>query len=178
VRISGGVAKGLTLTVPPGTRPTTDRVREAIFNSLTSMMPLTGQGLDLYAGSGALGIEALSRGLDLCDFVDSRAVACRSIRDNLQRAGLSERATVLRLDATHGLGQLVGPYSLVFADPPYADDSALAPLDALAPRLGGAAVMVVEHSGRVSVPSTLAGLKAQRSKRYGDNAVTFYGRES
>jgi 16S rRNA G966 N2-methylase RsmD len=124
-----------------------------------------------------MGLEALSRGLDTCDFVDSRAVACEVIRANLQRAGFSERATVLRLDAQHGSDRLSGPYNIVFADPPYADDAALAPVDGLAPRLDAGAVIVVEHSGRRSAPSMLAGLSAQRSKRYGDSAVTFYGRE-
>lgn len=176
MRVSGGSARGKNLSVAPGTRPTTDRVRQAILNVLAPLVT-GGAGLDLYAGSGALGIEALSRGLiESCTFVDSRNNACRSVRGNLEISGFTDAGTVLCADAAAAVGRIKGPLSLVFADPPYADDHALEPLDALRDRLGIDAIIVLEHSGRREPPAELGGLPALRSKRYGDSAVTFYGK--
>jgi 16S rRNA (guanine966-N2)-methyltransferase len=176
VRISGGSARGKTLSVAPGTRPTTDRVRQAILNVLAPLVA-GGSGLDLYAGSGALGIEALSRGLiEHCVFVDFRNNACRSIRANLEAAQFSDNASVVCADAGTAVGRVRGLLSLVFADPPYADDRALEPVDSLADKLEPNAIIVLEHSGRREPPAELGGLPALRSKRYGDSAVTFYGK--
>lgn len=165
------------MTAAPGTRPTTDRVRQAIFNTLATLIPMEGRGLDLYAGSGALGIEALSRGMESCDFVEIRGVACRVIRENLDHAGLGGRASVYCLAAAAALARLRGPYRVVFADPPYADESAPGSLAALETRLSKDAVIVLEHAGRGESPPELAGLPMLRSKRYGDSAITFYARE-
>lgn len=177
MRVSGGEARGRTLSVAPGTRPTTDRVRQAIFNALAALAPIEGKGLDLYAGSGALGIEALSRGLEHCDFVEVRNVACKAIRANLDHAGFGRRSSVICSTAATALETLRGPYAVVFADPPYADEAALAPIEALAGRLVDSPVIVLEHSGRREPPARLAGMEPLRSKRYGDSAVTFYGKE-
>ena len=176
MRVSGGAARGRALSVAPGTRPTTDRVRQAIFNVLAPLAA-GGHGLDLYAGSGALGIEALSRDLvERCTFVDSRSIACRSIKTNLEATGFMDRASVVCSEGATAVTKLQGPLTLVFADPPYADDKAIGPLDALADRLSADAIIVLEHSGRKEPPAAVGGLPALRSKRYGDSAVTFYGR--
>ncbi|MPZ21975.1 MAG: 16S rRNA (guanine(966)-N(2))-methyltransferase RsmD [Dehalococcoidia bacterium] len=176
MRISGGAARGRTLDVPPAARPTTDRVRQAIFNVLRSLRPIEGRGLDLYAGSGALGIEGLSRGLSACDFVEERSIACRVIKENLARAGFQREGRVICAPAINAGSQLEGPYSLVFADPPYADDGALGAVNGLESLLDPGAVIVVEHSGRRQPPERVAGRPALRFKRYGDSAITFYGR--
>ena len=176
MRVSGGSARGRSLSVAPGTRPTTDRVRQAIFNVLAPLVEV-GRGVDLFAGSGALGIEALSRGLlDSCTFVDSRNIACRSIKANLEATGFIGRAKVLCVESAAAVDRIEGPLSLVFADPPYADDRALEAINALEERLAPASIIVLEHSGRREAPAQLGGLPALRSKRYGDSAVTFYGK--
>jgi 16S rRNA (guanine966-N2)-methyltransferase len=177
VRVSGGVARGRTLTVPAAIRPSTDRVRQSIFNTLVGLVVIEGRGLDLYAGSGALGIEALSRGLDRCDFVEQRGAACQAIRENLRRTGFADQAEVICMAAARASTRLRGPYRLVFADPPYADDSALAPLASLGPLLEPESVIVVEHAGRREPPESLAGRLPLARKRYGDSAITFYGKE-
>lgn len=176
MRVSGGSAKGRTLKVAPGTRPTTDRVRQAMFNTLASLVTFEGRCLDLYAGSGALGIEALSRGVSFCDFVDSRRAACEAIRTNLGNSGLIPKARVICKPVAAAVQELPGPYAMVFADPPYADMDALAPINELADRLESETVLVVEHWGRKDPPPVLGGLALLRSKRYGDSAITFYGR--
>jgi 16S rRNA (guanine966-N2)-methyltransferase len=176
VRVSGGTARGKSLTAAPGTRPTTDRVRQAIFNVLAPLVE-HGRGADLYAGSGALGIEALSRGvIEHCTFIESRNIACRSIRTNLESAGFEGAADVICSEAAPAVRRIRGPLSLVFADPPYADDRAVEPLHALEEHLTPGAIVVLEHSGKREPPAVIGGLPAMRSKRYGDSAVTFYGR--
>ncbi|MEJ7819247.1 MAG: RsmD family RNA methyltransferase, partial [Rubrobacteraceae bacterium] len=103
MRVIAGTARGVKLApVPPGVRPTTDRVRESLFNSLGQFFD-GGDVLDLYAGTGALGIEALSRGCERAVFVEKDGRAVAAIRDNLRRTGLAERAEVLRMDVERGL---------------------------------------------------------------------------
>jgi 16S rRNA (guanine966-N2)-methyltransferase len=117
MRVVAGTAKGRPLVAPPGTdtRPTSDRVREAIFNALGSLEVVVGaQVLDLFAGSGALGIEALSRGAASATFVDTSAKAIDAINANLDTTGL--KGTVIRADA-HRYDD--GPFDLALLDPPY-----------------------------------------------------------
>jgi 16S rRNA (guanine966-N2)-methyltransferase len=148
VRVVAGAAGGRALTAPLGqlTRPTSDRVREAVFSMLTSMQALEDAlVVDLFAGSGALGIEALSRGAASAILVDSNPVAIKAIRENLRVLGpLAARATVVRGDA---LGYLSGaPYAdLVLADPPYAFEEWPALLDRLVSRAG---TLVAETGSR------------------------------
>jgi len=132
--------------------------------------------LDLYAGTGALGIEALSRGDGRCDFVEQDAAACRLIRENLALAGLIQGGAVHRLPAEAAAGRLDGPYSLVLADPPYADEGALAALDRIAasPLIGEGTVLVLEHSKRQEAPQTLGRLRLERTRRHGDSCISVY----
>lgn len=132
--------------------------------------------LDLYAGTGALGIEALSRGGDRCDFVEQDAAACRLIRENLARTGLSQSGAVHHLTAEAAAGRLSGPYSLVLADPPYADEGALAALDRIAalPLIREGTVLVLEHSKRHEAPQTLGRLRLERTRRHGDSCISVY----
>jgi 16S rRNA (guanine966-N2)-methyltransferase len=129
VRVIGGEAKGRRLVAPAGsgTRPATDRLKEALFNILASRgIQVEGaRVLDLYAGAGSLGIEALSRGATSAVFVDDDPAAVRAIRENLVRTGLAPRAEIVKADAVAALrrfaaGASEGGFGLVFVDPPYA----------------------------------------------------------
>jgi 16S rRNA (guanine966-N2)-methyltransferase len=167
VRVVAGSARGRRLLAPagPSTRPTADRVREATFNALGSRGAVGGTVLDLFAGSGALGIEALSRGADAATFVDNDAKAVAVVRANLEATGLAERATVVRTDALRFLGG-AGRFDLALLDPPYAcsDDDWAALLGAL-----DAATVVIESDREVPLPPPWVVL---RSKRYGGTVVT------
>jgi 16S rRNA (guanine966-N2)-methyltransferase len=127
VRVVAGTAKGHRLVAPPGrhTRPTTDRVREALFSMVASRVDLDGATVvDLFAGSGALGIEALSRGAAHATFVDADRAAVTAIRANLAATGLADRATVVRADALRWLGAGGDRrFDVALADPPYAFDA-------------------------------------------------------
>lgn len=185
MRVIAGRAKGHRLAGPRsrGTRPTSDLVREAVFSALEAMGADLTRTLDLYAGSGALGIEALSRGGQWCDFVEKDARACASIRANLAKTKFEGQARVHCAPVERALptgrqahGKLEGPYSLIVADPPYADEAVWA-LERLAD-WGlvevGRTVLTLEHSSREEGPERLAGLSRVRTLRHGDSAVSIY----
>lgn len=182
MRVIAGRYRGTRLAAPgvaaggkAHLRPTSDRVREAIFNLLAhgDYPPVEGaRVLDLFAGTGALGIEALSRGADRAVFIDDGAAARGLIRENIERLGLTGVTKLWRRDATR-LGPCRGaPYTLVFADPPYGmglGERALA--SALA---GGwiapAAVVVLEEDAAATEPDTV--LETADRRLYGDTSVT------
>jgi 16S rRNA (guanine966-N2)-methyltransferase len=171
-RLISGTAGGRRLKVPrTGVRPTGDRAREALFNSLKALLDLRGATvLDLYAGSGALGIEALSRGAERAHFVDSSRDACRTIGANLEKLGL--KATVLCMDAERALANERGPYDLILADPPYDFDR----YERLAPhvaRLLAADGVFVLQTPAAAEPS-LEGLTIRTSRRYGSARLTLF----
>jgi 16S rRNA (guanine966-N2)-methyltransferase len=178
MRITGGSARGTPLLVPKGTdtRPTTDRVREAIFSILYSIGADLSRVLDLYAGTGALAIEALSRGAGSADLVERAPAACAIIRKNLARARLAERARVHCLEARRALERLKGPYTLVFLDPPYADPATDALLETLGTSglLADGGTIVLEHAQARTPPATVGPLALQSDRRYGDTGVAFY----
>lgn len=157
------------------TRPTLDRVREAMFNSLVSLDAVEGaRVLDLYAGSGALGIEALSRGAAHATFVDTDRAARRAIEQNLAVTGMGDRAEIVSVESSGHLRRLGGagaePFDLVLLDPPYGtDDAAWLELLALVEPVAPRAVVVVESDREVPLP---AGWHALRSKRYGGTLVS------
>ena len=170
VRVVAGIARGRRLDAPPGsaTRPTADRVREATFNALGSLGALEGATvLDLFAGSGALGIEALSRGAVAATFVDDDPKALAVVRRNLDATGLAARATVVRGDA---LRFAAGRVDLALLDPPYAFDD-----DAWSRLLGAldADIAVIESDRDVPVP---APWRVLRAKRYGGTVVAIVQR--
>jgi len=172
MRIIAGTHKGHTIQAPPGrdTRPTSDRVRENIFNILGPIDDAI--VLDLYAGSGAMGLEALSRGAAQAVFVERDPDAQRAIERNLDKLRL--RGTVLREDAVAVLAGESRKYDLVFVDPPYDVYPDLEPQLAryLPPVLSDNAVVVVETDARVepSLP-----LEERTSRKYGSARVTVYG---
>ena len=182
-RIVSGVAGGRRLKVPrAGVRPTGDRAREALFNSLKSLVDLRGAAvLDLYAGSGALGLEALSRGAGTVVFVESSPGVLPVLKDNLAAVGLPGGRVVAGSVPVVVRGAPPATFDLVLADPPYAtpDDEVLAVLDGLITGgwLAPEAVLVVERSSRgepFAWPTPLVGL---RDRRYGE-ALLRYGRLS
>ncbi|MCH8345958.1 MAG: RsmD family RNA methyltransferase [Chloroflexi bacterium] len=178
MRVIAGEAKGHRLAGPPSraTRPTSDLVRGAIFSALESMGVELTRVLDLYAGSGALGIEALSRGGEWCDFVEKDARTCASIRENLAKTRFDGRAKVHCAPVERALARLTGPYTLVLADPPYAQEAA-PPLERLVESglaEAGRTVLVLEHSSREEGPERLGGLSQVKTLRHGDSAVSIY----
>lgn len=178
-RIISGAARGLRLNVPgSGTRPTSDRVRESLFGALESADAIAGaRVLDLYAGSGALGLEALSRGSSTLDLVERSRPAAAIVRRNAATVTKALDAATVRVHESAVLPFLTrasGPWDLVFTDPPYdLDDAAMtADLIALSPLLSDDAVVVVERARRSTPPDvTAAGLEVFREKIYGDTAV-------
>jgi 16S rRNA (guanine966-N2)-methyltransferase len=173
VRVVAGELRGRKLVAPPGdaTRPTADRVREALFSILGDVSGL--RVLDLYAGSGALGIEALSRGAAAAVFVDSSQAAVTAIRRNLSELGLE--APVQRRDAlAHLVTATAGdPYDLVFADPPYDSAVRLAPelAELLPPVLAKDAVIVTESNKRAPLELPFPLL---RERSYGDTRIAVH----
>jgi len=135
MRIVAGTAKGTRLAaVPAGTRPLLDRAREGLFSSLGESVE-GARVLDLFAGTGAMGIEALSRGARTALFVDSSPGAVKAVNENLRRTHLSDRATVRRQDALRALRAALGAFDLVLLDPPYRTSDA--DLDALVAEIAG-----------------------------------------
>jgi 16S rRNA (guanine966-N2)-methyltransferase len=177
MRIVAGTVGGRVLRAPPGadTRPTSERVREAIFNILPDVEGM--QVLDLFAGSGALGIEALSRGAAHATFVDQGKAALTAVRGNVRELGLESRATVLSGDAVALAARHVprSPWQLVFIDPPYRSDLAVRSATALA-HLAEDVVVVIEHDRRNVPPDEVGSLLRTDQRRYGDTLVSFYAR--
>lgn len=178
-RIIAGKARGLRLDVPgSGTRPTSDRVRESLFGALESSDAIVGsRALDLYAGSGALGLEALSRGAASVDLVERSRSAAAVVRRNIQtvtRSMTDATARVHESTVIAFLRRTTGSFDLVFTDPPYdLDDQAMtADLIALGPLLSDDAVVVIERARRSTPPDVgAAGLEVFREKAYGDTAL-------
>jgi 16S rRNA (guanine966-N2)-methyltransferase len=172
LRVAGGEARGRRLKAPKGIRPTQGMVKEAIFNLIGPGIAAA-QVLDLFAGSGALGIEALSRGAAAVTFVDREPRGLAILRQNLETLDFKARAAVVRADVVRWLEaspDQIKHAGVVFMDPPYEDvvlDRALKVID----REVGAAVVLVEHSRRQELPA-LARLRVDRQRRYGDTMVT------
>ena len=181
VRIVAGVAGGRRLAVPPrGTRPTSDRVREAVFSALQARRDLNGaRVLDLYAGSGALGLEALSRGAAHVRFVESDHRAVAVLRRNIGALGLGGAATQVTAGAVQAVlhGDPGAPYDLVLADPPYALDEATlaAVLSTLVHGgwLARCALLAVERPAKALAPTWPDGVAALTYRRYGDTAMHY-----
>jgi 16S rRNA (guanine966-N2)-methyltransferase len=166
-RVIAGAARGRRLQVPASARPTGDRAREALFSSLAALGAVEGaRVLDLYAGSGALGLEALSRGAASVTLVDDDPRAVAVLRANATAVGLPG-AEVVQAAAERWLATRAGPpYDLALLDPPYAH--ATLPLEALLPHLSADAVVVVERSARDPDLAWPEGYEAVRSRRYGE----------
>lgn len=173
-RIIAGTHRGRRLQVPPGigTRPTSDRAREGLFSSLLSLTDLEDAVvLDLYAGSGALGLEAVSRGAGSATLVEDDPSALHVLRHNVEETGLA--ATVVDADVSQFLRGPVSPYRLVLADPPYATE---VDLEAVLPWVEPDGIVVVERATRGADPVAPEGLEPERSRRYGEATLWYFRR--
>ncbi len=182
MRVIAGIAKGHPLKAPKGrgTRPTADRVRESLFNVLAVRVP-DALVLDGFAGTGALGIEALSRGAGTAVFVEQDAAVAAIIHANLQHTGLLEHAVVLVQDVAQTARYAArGPFDLIFLDPPY-DRGWVERLLALfgsGDLLAAAGLLMLEHSRREATPATAGNLERVRQLTYGDTVISlFRGRQ-
>jgi 16S rRNA (guanine966-N2)-methyltransferase len=181
MRVIAGSLGGRRLVAPRGlaTRPTTDRVREALFSVIGDVSGAA--VLDLFAGTGALGVEALSRGAARAVFVESARPALAALRANLAALGLEARGAVVAVPVARALDAVAraGPYDLVFADPPYdVADEALAALVALASRddcLAPGVLVALEHASRRPL-DVVAPFSLRETRRYGDTAISLFGR--
>lgn len=183
-RVIAGTARSIRLEAPgPGTRPMGDRVKQTLFAMLEPDLP-GARFLDLFAGSGAGGIEALSRGAAHATFVERDASAARVIVGNLARTHLGgpERVTVVRTDVLAWLrddaraGDVA--WDLVVVDPPYEDPAAMvAALESVGPLVAPGAQVVAKHFWRDAPPPRVGLLASDRQRRFGETALTFYRRE-
>ena len=177
MRVITGEAGGVPLVAPPGrdTRPTSDKVKGAIFSVLGDA-GCEGRVLDLYAGSGALGIEALSRGADFCDFVEQAAAAARALKSNLAKTKLEDRAAVHQQAIERFLAAPRAPYDLILLDPPYALPHLEVVLNQVAAcgALGPQTTLVLEHSSRRPPPPNAGGHTLDRTRVHGDTAFSLY----
>jgi len=176
MRVTGGTGKGRRLKVPAGdcVRPTSDKVKQALFNILGKNV----EGavfLDLYAGAGGIGIEALSRGARTVVFVDGSRDSIEVVKHNIMQTGFGDRAEAVYSKAESFLKKPSGPYDIVFLDPPYADE-----LQPLLERLAGAGILksdsivIAEHFKKQSSPKSAGTLVLYRDAQYGDTVLSFY----
>ena len=179
VRVTGGTARGLHLRSPQGrgTRPTADRIRSALFSMLQAAPFEQACVLDLYAGTGALGIEALSRGAAWVDFVERDHSLCALMKENLTLAGFAACSKVYCGRVERFLGTLSTSYGLVFLDPPYADPGIPHVMD----RLGAAeaplaedAIVFLEHTWRWTPATQYGRLHLWKQRRHGDTGIALY----
>jgi len=181
MRVIAGSAKGHRLKFPKGTttRPATDLVRGAIFSILENVTDDWAQVLDLFAGSGALGIEALSRGAGEVDFVEHEPRCCAIIRQNLEQTKLAAKAHIYCCSVSKALFFLDKEYSIILMDPPYSDSSIgnLIARLAASKLVGARSILVVTHSPRLSLDSTYTPLNRIKEHRHGDSCIAIYEKE-
>ena len=178
MRIIAGRAKGHRLKVPKGTvtRPATDLVRGAIFSILENITDDWAQVLDLFSGSGALGIEALSRGAGWVDFVEREPRCCAIIKQNLEKTGFTAKAHVYCCSVAKALSFLDKEYNIILMDPPYSDSSIgnLIVQLATSKLVRASSILVVTHSPHLSLEPTYAALKLMKEHRHGDSCIAVY----
>jgi 16S rRNA (guanine966-N2)-methyltransferase len=179
MRVISGSARGRRLKGPPShdTRPMADKIKGALFNALASLDVQPERVLDLYAGTGNIGIEALSRGATWADFVDKGRDQVRVIRDNLASTGFADRARVHQM----GVGQYLAtaraePYDFVILDPPYADPDILPTLESVGDSqlVQSGTIVVIGHWPRLDMPERLGRLECLRNRCHGDSCFSIY----
>ncbi len=175
MRVTGGAGRGRRLKVPAGlrVRPTSDKVKQALFNILGDKV-CGAAFLDLYAGAGSVGIEALSRGAGRVTFVDASRDSLNAIKRNIQLMAFEDRSLILLSKAESFLKKAAESYDIVFLDPPYAEE--LTPLLGLlgSGLLRPGAIVIAEHFKKQASPEKVAGLILSRESRYGDTVLAFY----
>jgi 16S rRNA (guanine966-N2)-methyltransferase len=151
-------------------------VRGAIFSMLESVAGEWTRVLDLYAGTGALGIEALSRGAGWADFVERKPRCCALIKENLERTGFAAQGTVYCVSAAKALSILDGEYGILFMDPPYADSSIGTTAEKVASSrlIGKESTLVIEHSRRLQLEERYGDFRQIKNLRHGDSCISVY----
>jgi len=177
LRVATGELRGRRLKVPNGVRPTTDRVRAAMFDALQQEPPA--RVLDLFAGSGSLGIEAYSRGSEFILFVERSRSAAKVIKENLESLEIDTQADILIRDVFRADLRGAGPFGLVFADPPYADNPWAGVFEGITVSgvLARDARIIVEVSSRQGVPEAPGGWVCWKTRRHGDSEFAIFVRE-
>jgi 16S rRNA (guanine(966)-N(2))-methyltransferase RsmD len=179
MRIIAGTAKGTRLTPPAdrAIRPTLDRVREACFSIIGPRLE-GARFLDLFAGTGANGLEALSRGAAHADFVESDRAARQIVEENISRTKFGDRAHVHALTLPGGLAKLARsePYDVIYADPPHKFINYAALFDAIesAQLLAPAGLVILEHASRADLPEGFPGFELKRQAAYGQTSLSFF----
>src|SRR5215212_5659157 len=184
MRVIAGERRGFQLKGPAGkfTRPMADRVREALFSMLASLGVEPARVLDLYAGTGGIGIEALSRGAEAADFVERNAAAAAVVRANLAHTRYTDVTRVYQEPVSSFLARAernrteILLYDLIFMDPPYADPELVATLERVgrSPLVESGVTLVIGHSPRVSLPQQAGWLRRLRERCYGDSCFSIY----
>ena len=178
MRVIAGKAKGHSLKSLRGSaiRPTSDLIRGAIFSMLETVATDWSRVLDLYAGTGALGIEALSRGAEWADFVEKKPRLCALIKENLESTGFAAQGTVYCVSAAKALSILDGEYGILFMDPPYTDSSLTTTAEKLASSrlVGKESTLVIEHSRRVPLKEIYGDFHQMKTLHHGDSYVSVY----
>ena len=181
MRVIAGQAKGHRLKAPKraATRPATELVRGAIFSILEAITDDWGRVLDLFSGSGALGIEALSRGAGWVDFVEREPRCCDIIRQNLEKTKLEAQAHIYCCSVAKALSFLDKEYSIILMDPPYSNPSigSLVAQLATSKLVGTNSIVVVTHSPRLTLNSAYTPLNLIKEHRHGDSCIAVYQKE-
>lgn len=178
MRVVGGSARGRRLKGPagPGTRPMADKIKEALFSVLASLGVEAERVLDLYAGTGSVGIEALSRGAVWCDFVEQNAAAARVVRDNLEGVGFAGMGQVHQVAALQFVHRASEPYDLIILDPPYADPDIIQTLDEVScsNAVRDGTIVVIGHWPRLELPEQIGQLVKLRGRCHGDSCFAVF----
>lgn len=179
MRVTGGIGRGRRLKVPTGSRvrPTSDKVKQALFNILGDRTAGS-FFLDLYAGAGGIGIEALSRGAAHVLFVDASRDSLNVVRENIEQTGFGDRAEVVLSKAEVFLKKRTKRFDIVFLDPPYAEEmQPLLELIAKSGILNAEAIVIAEHFKKQPSPEQAGSLMLYRQAKYGDTVLAFYKQE-
>ena len=182
MRVIAGSAKGHQLKFPKGTttRPATDLVRGAIFSILENMAEGWGNVLDLFSGSGALGIEALSRGAQWVDFIDREPRCCAIIKENLEKTKLAGQGHVYCCSVQKALSFLAKEYDIILMDPPYKNKAIGGVISQVAGSdlVNSRSVVVVTHSPHLQLEDNYALLQKTKEHRHGDSCIAIYRKEA
>ncbi len=178
MKVITGTAKGRKLVAPPGleTRPTSAMVKEAVF-SIVQFDVEGANVLDLFAGSGQMGIEALSRGAKFCVFVDTAKQSQAALRENLEHTGFTTKSRLSATDARSYLKTASGPFDIVFLDPPYHKGGLPTLLVELAPVMSRDGIIICETAKEDELPETAGDIPKYRTYRYGKTCITVYRRQ-
>jgi 16S rRNA (guanine(966)-N(2))-methyltransferase RsmD len=175
MRVITGIARGKRLVTPDGSdvRPTSDKVKEALFSAL--QFDIEGRRvLDLFAGSGQLGIEALSRGAKSCVFVDNSRASINLVKKNLEITGLQDCAKVIQSDFSSFAAMSRDTFDMVFLDPPYAAGLLTDAIKAVLPLMSDYGMIICEYPPEVSIPEEIGGFSVYRTYRYGKINAAVY----